>query len=54
MKIPKDMGRGKFKIQSEEKVDRDSRYVLYALDKDSDIALDVKSDKSRFKSDRCL
>lgn len=43
MKIPADMGRGRFKLKAKTPVQKDDRYLLYVLDQNSDIKLKLNS-----------
>ena len=48
MRVPEDMGRGKFTLQANGNARNDAEYIVYVLDKHSDIALDVKAPTKRF------
>ncbi|GHA13826.1 hypothetical protein GCM10008090_24490 [Arenicella chitinivorans] len=48
MKIPADMGRGRFKLKAKTPVQKDDRYLLYVLDHNSDIKLKVNSRKNAY------
>lgn len=54
MKIPQAMGRGKFKLKANTKVNDDDRFVMYVLDQNSDIKLNVDSPKSAYSQDENL
>lgn len=48
MKIPADMGRGRFKLKAKTPVQKDDRYLLYVLDQNSDIKLKLNSRKNAY------
>lgn len=48
MRVPTDMGRGRFTLQANGNARNDAEYIVYVLDKHSDIALDVKAPTKRF------
>ncbi|WP_346837078.1 DUF4785 domain-containing protein [Microbulbifer sp. SAOS-129_SWC] len=54
MRVPEDMGRGKFTLQANGNARNDAEYIVYVLDKHSDIALDVKAPTLRFSRDGTL
>ncbi|SDJ62708.1 DUF4785 domain-containing protein [Microbulbifer yueqingensis] len=48
MKVPEDMGRGNFTLKANGNARANAEYILYVLDKHSDIALEVQAPSKRF------
>lgn len=48
MRVPKDMGRGKLRLEANGNAKDDTDYIVYVLDKNSDIELEVQTPKTRF------
>ncbi|WP_323844984.1 DUF4785 domain-containing protein [Microbulbifer magnicolonia] len=48
MRVPENMGRGKFTLQASGNAKADAEYIVYVLDKHSDIALEVQTPARRF------
>ncbi|SDZ91358.1 DUF4785 domain-containing protein [Microbulbifer marinus] len=48
MRVPEEMGRGKFTLQANGNAKSDAEYIVYVLDKHSDIALEVQTPSKRF------
>jgi len=47
MRVPSEMGRGRFALEANGNASEDDEYVLYVLDKNSDISLNVTAPKVR-------
>ncbi|WP_226663229.1 DUF4785 domain-containing protein [Microbulbifer aggregans] len=48
MRVPEDMGRGRFTLKTNGNARPDDEYIVYVLDKHSDIALDMQTPSKRF------
>ncbi|SHE92539.1 protein of unknown function [Microbulbifer donghaiensis] len=48
MRVPAEMGRGKFTLQANGNARADAEYIVYVLDKHSDTALEVQTPRKRF------
>lgn len=48
MRVPEDMGRGRFKLEANGNANPSAEYIVYVLDKHSDVALEVQTPSKRF------
>ncbi|WP_075188156.1 DUF4785 domain-containing protein [Teredinibacter haidensis] len=54
MRVPPDMGRGRFNLRANGNAAKDQEFVVYVLDKNSDIELNVSAPKTRFARSEAL